>query len=315
MKIPRWSWLAVTLVGVGILGPYSLGLAQSTQRNVGWVDDFETAESESQRLGRPLLIHFYAEWCVPCRRMDRDVLNSPELGNQLKKNFVGVKVNADHQPELLKRFGVRSLPADVVVSAEGKVLIQTRGYQAKRNYVARLERLGQRLRPIPNDNPEPTISGDAVPARQQNILKPESPVSEPLPGLDGYSPVSLYTWREWRKGKAEFTAYHKGISYRLSTQDELKEFTADPEKYVPRLLGCDPVILQKTDRAVPGNTKFGAYYDGKLYLFQSDETRVEFKKSPMRYVKTRHVLNADEIETGEIRQSTKPAQPADPVRQ
>ncbi|MCA9071189.1 MAG: hypothetical protein KDA84_19815 [Planctomycetaceae bacterium] len=226
-----------------------------------------------------------------------------------------LKFDADHHPQLLKRFGVRSLPADVVVSSEGQVLVQTRGYQPKRTYVARLERLGQRLRPIPNEDPEPIVSGDAVPAKRENVVAPESAPLESLPGLDGFSPVSLYTWREWRKGKPEFTAYHKGITYRLATKEELNQFTADPEKYVPRLLGCDPVILLKTDRAVPGNTKFGAYYDGKLYLFQSDETRIEFKKSPVRYIKTRHVLNADEIELGETRQSAKPAQPSDPVRQ
>lgn len=315
MKLPRWNGLAVILLGVGILVPCTGGVAQSARRNVGWIQDFETAESESQRLRRPLLIHFYADWCVPCRRMDRDVLNSPELGTQLKTNFVGVKVDADKHPELLKRYGVRSLPADVVVSADGKVLVQTRGYQPKRNYVARLESLGRRLRPIPNENSEPIVAGETVPARRENVIKPESPALEPLPGLDGYSPVSLYTWREWRKGKVEFTAYHKGIMYRLATEEELNDFTANPEKYVPCLLGCDPVILQKSDRAVPGKTKFGAYYDGKLYLFQSDETRTEFKKSPMRYIKTRHVLNADEIERGEVRQSAKPLDPTDPIRQ
>ncbi len=134
-------------------------------------------------------------------------------------------------------------------------------------------------------------------------------------GLDGYSPVSLFTWREWRQGKAEFTAYHEGVTYRLAGTEELDKFKAQPEKYVPRLLGCDPVILQTSDRAVQGSTKYGAYFDGALYLFQSPETRTEFKKSPMRYVKTRHVLKVDEIEAGDIRQSTKPAGPADPVRQ
>jgi YHS domain-containing protein len=75
------------------------------------------------------------------------------------------------------------------------------------------------------------------------------------------------------------------------------------------------VILLQSDRAVQGNTKYGAYFDGALYLFQGPETRAEFKKAPMRYIKTRHVLNVDEIESGETRQSAKPADPSDPVRQ
>jgi YHS domain-containing protein len=65
---------------------------------------------------------------------------------------------------------------------------------------------------------------------------------------------------------------------------------------------------------VPGNTKYGAYFDGKLYLFESPESRTEFKKSPMRYVKTRHVLKPEKIERAVIRQSAKPAEPSDPVR-
>ena len=314
MAVHRWIGIVVSIVLGGVVFPAQSGVAQSSRSDAGWMKDFATAEAEAQRLDRPMLIHFHADWCVPCRRMDRDVLNSPELAEQFQQSFVGVKVDADQYPELLKRFGVRSLPADVVLAPDGKVLIQTRGYQEKRTYVARLDQLGRRLRPAREKPIAPEQSEGTLLARDENAKKP-APVSDPVPGLDGYSPVSLYNWREWRKGKPEFTGYHKGIAYRMATEAEFTEFNQDPEKYVPRLLGCDPVILQKTDRAVPGNTKYGAYFDGALYLFQSPETRAEFKNHPMRYTKTRHVLNADEIEGREIRQSAKPPAPKDPVRQ
>jgi thiol-disulfide isomerase/thioredoxin/YHS domain-containing protein len=279
--------------------------------NTAWTKDYETGLSESQRLKRPLLLHFYADWCVPCRRMDRDVLNSPELALQLRKSFVGVKIDADQHPELLKKYSVRSLPSDVVVSPDGKVLIETQGYQEKGNYVARLDRLRQRLPQMGVGDPNEKSDGTLV--RQDQKFEEALPPANPFPGLDGYSPVSLFTWRDWRKGKPEFTAYHKGVAYQLVTKAELDEFNANPGQYVPKLLGCDPVILQKTDRAVPGSTKFGAYFDGALYLFQSLETRDEFKKSPLRFIKTRHVLNADEFERSDTRQSAKPPAPTDPV--
>ncbi len=312
MPVPRWSWIFVLAVWTGAVCPGREASAKSPDET-GWLTDFRTAEAEAQRLGRPLLIHFSAQWCIPCRRMDRDVLHSPELSAHLKRNFVGVKVDADREPDVLKKFGVRSLPADVVVTAQGQVVVETRGYQEKRTYLARLDRLSNRLRPQPEQplpaEPEP----GTLLAKEENRLKPEPP-PEPIVGLDGYSPVSLYNWREWRKGKSDHTAYHKGVAYHMATETELEEFQANPGKYVPRLLGCDPVVLQKTDRAIPGSTKYGAYFDGSLYLFQTAESRAEFKKAPMRYVKTRHVLNADEIERG-IRQSMKPAGPSDPVRQ
>jgi YHS domain-containing protein len=64
---------------------------------------------------------------------------------------------------------------------------------------------------------------------------------------------------------------------------------------VPRLLGCDPVVLYRTDRAMSGSTEFGAYFDGGLYLFTAPETRTEFKEHPMRYTRTRHVLRPDDF--------------------
>ena len=35
----------------------------------GWLTDFDAALAEAQELKRPLLIHFYTDWCPPCRRM------------------------------------------------------------------------------------------------------------------------------------------------------------------------------------------------------------------------------------------------------
>jgi thiol:disulfide interchange protein len=118
MPVTRWMGIVMALAGAVV--PSQGVVAQSAKADSGWMKDFDTAQSESQRLNRPLLIHFHADWCVPCRRMDRDVLSSPELAEQFQQAFVGVKVDADQHPELLKRFGVRSLPADVVVSPDGK---------------------------------------------------------------------------------------------------------------------------------------------------------------------------------------------------
>ena len=227
MPVPRPCWIVVAVVLVGAFCPGRESAAASPDE-AGWLADFESAQTEAQRLGRPLLIHFYADWCIPCRRMDRDVLRSPELSAHLKRNFVGVKVDADREPDVLKKYGVRSLPADVVVTVGGQVVIQTRGYQEKRNYLARLDRLSSRLkaRSRTSRRPPKPQPGTML-AREQNRLKPEPP-PEPIMGLDGYSPVSLFNWREWRTGKAEFTGYHKGVAYTMATQAELEEFRRTP---------------------------------------------------------------------------------------
>lgn len=51
----------------------------------------------------PTLVDFYADWCGPCRSME------PVL-ERIAKDYRVAKVNADHCPELMKRYQVHSLP-------------------------------------------------------------------------------------------------------------------------------------------------------------------------------------------------------------
>ncbi len=82
----------------------------------------------------------------------------------------------------------------------------------------------------------------------------------------------------------------------MSSAAEAEVFRTNPERYAPKLLGCDPVVLWKTDRAVAGSAEFAAYFDGELYLFVDRESRAQFREVPVRYVRTRHVLKVDQIE-------------------
>ena len=113
--------------------------------------------------------------------------------------------------------------------------------------------------------------------------------------MDGYSPVAMHRQRKWVAGKRQFTWRHHGVTYWLASEAERREFRADPRKFAPRLLGCDPVVLNETDRAVRGSLQFGAIFDGGLYFFVSGASRTKFRANPLNYTRTRHVLRVDMI--------------------
>ena len=81
----------------------------------------------------------------------------------------------------------------------------------------------------------------------------------------------------------------------LLSEEEHRRFQQSPQHFVPRMLGCDPVELWRSDRAVQGSVQFGAFFDKQLYLFTNSKTRNEFKRDPLQYIRMRHALKATEI--------------------
>jgi YHS domain-containing protein len=73
-------------------------------------------------------------------------------------------------------------------------------------------------------------------------------------------------------------------------------FEQNPRRYAPQNLGCDPVLLLSDQRAISGRIQYGAFFDGNLYLFRSEDNRALFRKNPLRYTRIRHAVRVEEIE-------------------
>ena len=67
-------------------------------------DNFESGVLNSDI---PVLVDFYADWCMPCKMMGPAVKKLADKYDGVVK--VG-KVNVDKQPELAGQFGVQSIP-------------------------------------------------------------------------------------------------------------------------------------------------------------------------------------------------------------
>lgn len=270
-----------------------------------WRTDFAAAEAEAERDQKPLLVHFSATWCRPCSKMDREVLKSKDVKQLLADRFVGVKVDSDQHPDLVQRFNIQLLPSDVIIDpTNGRVLKESQGVQDLRGYLSmavQCEAAFQRSlasqqasksgRPAPIKTAPLETKTDA-----DSAITLELGDAKSLIGVDGFSPVALTKHRKWIRGSAEYAWDHQGVTYQFASREERLAFRADPEAYAPRLLGCDPVILWETDRAVAGRTQYGAFFDDDLYFFTTAENRRRFKANPQRFIKTQHVLKVDQID-------------------
>jgi YHS domain-containing protein/thiol-disulfide isomerase/thioredoxin len=318
---------------------FPIAVCKAEPRWAAWQPDFETAEAEARELGRPMLVHFHAEWCGPCQEMEHTVLRDPVLLKQLRTGFVAVKVDSDKRPDLRNRFHVERLPTDVFLDPRGYVLHRTSGIHDREEYlelVARIEaqfaqarstRIASQTKPLsemPRMNESPIPLGPTPPPVAPDPVGPRSIVRgqvEPVPiaasiggqpgwdsgsrtsgrrwlslGMKGFSPVSLATRREWVQGDRQFAAEYKGVVYFLASSDELWRFRENPDRFAPQIMGCDPVILDIADRAVPGNIRYAAYFEGELYLFVSEKSRQIFQEDPHKFIRAKHVLKVDDLD-------------------
>lgn len=74
---------------------------------------------------KPVLVDFYADWCMPCRLMPA-VLR--EVKNQYRENVRIVKVNVDHYPDIALSCKVQNIPS-VVLFQDGKIQWSGMGVQ------------------------------------------------------------------------------------------------------------------------------------------------------------------------------------------
>ncbi|MGH7200319.1 MAG: thioredoxin family protein [Planctomycetaceae bacterium] len=259
----------------------------------GWRTNLAQAWAEAERTGKPLVIHFHADWCGPCHEMDRAVLSRPEVARHLGTTIIGVKINADHRSDLMSLYRVRGLPTDLFIDpASRRILDRSLGSPGLSGYLAKITMAGRRVQPTG------TLLAEKKPQPQPLV---EIPV-DAEPALQGFSPVAITAEKVWRKGSERFAGTHEGVVYHMADQQELARFHSAPAQYAPQKLGCDVVVLAEQDQAVPGDIRYGAYYEGGFYLFTSDDNRQEFLGSPKRYANVSRTVKVEDLaQSGQVR--------------
>jgi len=129
----RWMGVAAAMIMMAWV------IAPAAAADLQWTDDNGTSASLADYRGRPLVIHFWASWCPPCRtempELETWVDEHPEVDflpitldvnindaiaflKSKKIDFPALQGSAEE----ISRLGVRGLPATVIIGAGGEVL-------------------------------------------------------------------------------------------------------------------------------------------------------------------------------------------------
>ncbi|MCH2201629.1 MAG: thioredoxin family protein [Fuerstiella sp.] len=276
----------------------ALIISESVLADPGWLATFGEAEQIASEQKVPLLVHFHASWCGPCRQMDKYVFSSSVVQRALREGLSAVKVDITKRPDLKARFSVASIPRDVVLHPDGTFETLSVGMVPKATYLSLLRDAAARGRVIAMTLMEDSDS-DEIGAVVHNFeaVPPLSNASadEEIIGLSGYCPVMLTGKKRWIRGKQTFAERYRGVVYYFSDMSQRDVFLRNPDRYAPRNLGCDPVILLRENRTVTGRIRYGVFFEGNLYLCRSEETLSEFRRHPRRYTRIQHAVRPSEL--------------------
>jgi thioredoxin:protein disulfide reductase len=105
--------------------PGTVQTARLEFRNIASLADLEREVASARQAGQPVMLDFYADWCVDCVRMERTTFQDPNViqalsGTRLLKADVTAN-NADDR-DLMRHFNLFGPPAIVFYDAEGNEL-------------------------------------------------------------------------------------------------------------------------------------------------------------------------------------------------
>lgn len=107
-------------------------------------------ETSLQKTTQPVLLDFYADWCVSCKEMEQFTFSDAVVRTHLEKLTLvqaDVTDNSAENKALLKRFGLFGPPAVILIDQQGKEISRVIGFQNPERFAQLLD---SALRPAEN---------------------------------------------------------------------------------------------------------------------------------------------------------------------
>jgi thiol:disulfide interchange protein DsbD len=133
VALRRFVGVAAPLYGLYVaLAPGHI-LGRPHTADTAWAPYAETTLARAAAEGRPVVIDFAADWCMPCKELEHKTFSQQEVINATK-NVVTMKADLTQHGSadvraLRKRYDIRGVPTIVFIDAHGKERPELRAVQ------------------------------------------------------------------------------------------------------------------------------------------------------------------------------------------
>ena len=120
-----------------------ISFSQFSKFSANNIQEFESWMNYAELENKAVIIDFVADWCGPCKTMDKQLWNSEEF--KLLKNYVFIEVDIDKNNSVARKYGIASIPRVIVEVANNQkdVLIDKSGFRSKNQHLSELQYINQ----------------------------------------------------------------------------------------------------------------------------------------------------------------------------
>jgi thiol:disulfide interchange protein DsbD len=119
--------LGIALVVAGVFGLVNYML--TPEIHIEWLRSEPAAVATARAQGKPMLVDFMADWCLPCQEMDVKVFGRPNVTPTLA-DFVLLRIDLSRENEddslapIKAKYHVQTLPAVRMATPDGRILAE-----------------------------------------------------------------------------------------------------------------------------------------------------------------------------------------------
>jgi len=90
---------------------------------------FQEAQAKAEKENKVIFIDFYTTWCGPCKMLDRSTFKDPKVISWLREKTVPIKIDAEIEVDLARKYKVNGYPALVFIKSDGTAMHTLMGFK------------------------------------------------------------------------------------------------------------------------------------------------------------------------------------------
>ncbi len=115
------------------------------ENGIRWEPFSNETLQEANLLNKPVIIDFYADWCIPCKELDKFTFTDERVINEAKR-FVTLKADmthfqSDETNQLREKYKIKGVPTIIFITATGEEKEELRlvGYEEADEFLERMK--------------------------------------------------------------------------------------------------------------------------------------------------------------------------------